>query len=498
MTTKMNKLFDKVPERLFSPLSGKYKAVYSFCLISLYHLLKMNHTEIRRAEYASFLKSQGEEIMNLFNVADDMQEDKEADDSLPSNAEDDASLLSWKVNYTIRKLSRCGWFVISRDAKKNVDYIFIPAYSIKLMEALDKLIYDEGAYLPLVHQTYSELKLEDEKEDDYMYRSLLNAKNNADSLEMSVTLLRQQILIFGDRLSRVLDPNEAIKQHFDEYRVDVSEKYYHPMKTFDSLGLYAQPTIAILNRWLHSERILGLLINQARTEPANKKREASSIASDIIKLIQSIIDIFSHLSSSFNDIDKVNSNYTEAVRKKVTYLSSSNKTTKGKIDKVIIAIATKIRENPSLDYGDIDLINEASGAIKLGRQGYIDSGSMRMPISKGKLEEDGEPLALDDEMLPMEDANLSSLLEEEANRFSDEAIEEYIERNLNGENEGYTDSFDIEEEDELILMLFGIIKSSYGSIHYEASKTRDEVEHQGYRMPQYKMKRKGGKKNVSR
>ena len=108
-----------------------------------------------------------------------------------------------EINEIIRKLAKCGWFIISKDPKTNIDFIYIPAYSIQFIKLLNELTTDAGAYLPLVHQTYSELKLEDEKEDDYMYRSLINAKNNAESLEMSVTLLRQQILVFGNRLTNV-------------------------------------------------------------------------------------------------------------------------------------------------------------------------------------------------------------------------------------------------------------------------------------------------------
>lgn len=499
----MNRLFDKIPEELFSPLSRKYKAVYAFALLSLHHMLRIYHEDIKRSDYAQFLKSQGQEIMALFNVETDRLDDKEESEQVEmtfqTDNENEYALLNEKVNYVIRKLAKCGWYIISRDPKTNIEYIYIPAFSIQFIKLLNELTSDTSAYLPLVHQTYSELKLEDEKEDDYMYRSLLNAKNNAESLEMSVTLLRQQICVFGNKLTQVLDPNEALKQHFDEYRVDIADRYYHPMKTFDSLGLYAQPTIAILNRWLHSERILTLLVKEAKSEPFNRGKDAATLTTEVIKLIQGIVDTFSHLSSKFNEIDQANANYTEAVQKKVNYLSSTDKTVKGKIDRVIMALALEIKNNPALSYEELPLLTKTSESVMLFRQGYLDSFSMTMPFKRGKVEEVYEPLPLDDALFPDEQALLmNEVLQREVDRFSDRAVEDFINRNMGENDEILTDQIDIPDTDSLVLTIFAILKSMLGVLPFKAVKIEDRVEHGGYYMPLYKLTRKGGKKNVSR
>lgn len=499
----MNRLFDKVPEELFSPLSRKYKAVYAFSLVSLYHMLRLYHTDIKRADYVAFLKAQGQEIMELFSVETDRLDDKSAEeqvemDTLPVG-DDAAAILSSKVNYVVRKLAKCGWYIISKDPKDNIEYIYIPAYSIQFIKLLNELTSDAGSYLPLVHQTYSELKLEDEKEDDYMYRSLINAKNNADSLEMSVTLLRQQILVFGNKLTHVLDPNVALKQHFDEYRVDIAERYYHPMKTFDSLGLYAQPTIAILNRWLHSERILTLISKEARSEAVNKGKDVATMTSEVIGLIQSVIDTLSHLASSFNEIDNANANYTEAVQKKINYLSATDKTVKGKVDRIILALSQEISKNPALSYDELPLLKEASSSVMLYRQGCVDSFSMVMPFKRGKVEENIEPLVLEDDLFPDDAAQMmNDVLTSEVNRFSDRAVEEFLNNNMKDRTEMLTNEMDIPDTDSLVLMIFAILKSMLGVLPFKVEKVEDRIEYAGYYMPLYRLTRKGGKKNVSR
>lgn len=498
----MNRLFDKVPEELFSPLSRKYKAVYAFSLISLYHMLKIYHTDIKKVDYVNFLKSQGQEMMKLFSVEtdrlDDKDENEQVEATLPVDPDDEAAVLSEKVNYVVRKLAKCGWFIISKDPKSNVEYIYIPAYSIQFIRLLNDLTADAGSYLPLVHQTYSELKLEDEKEDDYMYRALINAKNNSESLEMSVTLLRQQILVFGNRLTHVLDPNIALKQHFDEYRVDIAERYYHPMKTFDSLGLYAQPTIAILNKWLHSERILNLIVKQARAESSNKGKDVATVTGEVIRLIQFISDTLSHLASQFNEIDNANADYTEAVQKKVNYLSSTDKTIKGKIDRVILALAREIKSNPALNYDQLPILAQASDSLLLYRQGYLDSNSMTMPFRRGKVEESSEYLPIVDDFIPDDSIGFTDKLQSEVDRFSDSAVLEFIESNLGNRDEILTNELNIYNTDALVLTIFAILKSMLGVLPYKVEKIEDRVEYAGYYMPLYKLTKKGGKKNVSR
>lgn len=72
-----------------------------------------------------------------------------------------------------------------------------------MIELLNSLSSDVSFYLPLVHQTYSELKLEDEKEDEFMFRAVLNARKNADELELNVTLLHHSICVFGHKLTTI-------------------------------------------------------------------------------------------------------------------------------------------------------------------------------------------------------------------------------------------------------------------------------------------------------
>lgn len=436
--------------------------------------------------------------MSLFNIKTDQLDDKDESQVISSEASD--SELNEKVNYIIRKLASCGWYIISKNVERNnVELLYIPAYSIQLLKILDELTSDVGSYLPLVHQTYAELNMEDEREDDYMYRSLVNARSNADSIEMAVTLLKQQICVFGNRLTSVLDPNVALKQHFDEYRVLIADRYYHPMKTFDALGLYSQPTITILNRWMKSERIMNILLKEARKEAVNKDKSEEELVVSIMKMIQEIIDIFSRLTSDFKLIDAANAKYTQAVEKKVNYLSSSDKTTKGKIDKIILAMATEIQANPALKYEELPIVNKATETLLLNRQGYLDSSSLTMPFKRG-VQEEGEFLPLDDNFdFDEQSQMMSDYFDNNVLRFSDEVIINFIERNMNGRDEIMTTDADLTSLDNLVMWILAVIKAIHGDIPYIAEKITDQIEYENFLMPLYRFTRKKEQgKNVSR
>ncbi|MEI3532016.1 MAG: hypothetical protein V8Q90_00005, partial [Bacilli bacterium] len=64
-----------------------------------------------------------------------------------------------------------------------------------MIELLNSLSSDVSFYLPLVHQTYSELKLEDEKEDEFMFRAVLNADKCSGFCQINVILLHHSICI---------------------------------------------------------------------------------------------------------------------------------------------------------------------------------------------------------------------------------------------------------------------------------------------------------------
>ncbi len=482
-------LFEKLPENFFSILSRKFKSVYAFSLITLYETLRVYKTQIKKSDYLSALRSHGEEIMNLFDVSLDKLDDKTDEEEV--TFEVDESTLAAKTNYIFRKLLITGWISVERDVKTNVEYVYLPSYSIRMLELLSNLTSNSNLYIPLVHQTYSELCLEDEKEDDYMFKSLVSARKNADELELNVTLLHHSICVFGHNLNSVFEPNEVLRQHFDIYRSEVSDKIYHPMKTYDSLGLYAIPTIEILKRWQRDKRIMGKLVAQARFDSNYLKLKASEVAEVVYKMLQETIDIFGKLNIAFSDIDKANSKYTEAVQKKVNFLSNADKSIKGKLDAIILAMAKGISSSSindaQNDYENVEIISKVGETINIYHQGYLDSDSLTLPF-KRKIKENLDPLPLEDAYFG-DDSLMNDFLDSEVNNFSQDAIIDFYLRNFGDKNVVTTDDFIIEDVDELVLYILGIVKAEFDEMFFSIEKVGEKTINGNFQIPLYKFKR---------
>ena len=476
-------LFSILPEGLFSPLSRKYRAIYAYALITLYHCLKLYNAHILRADYMEMLRAHGQDLASIFNIRSDMDDDQDGDEEVSGEEEGD------KFAYIVRKLAHCGWFQIIKDFKTHEDLIFLPAYSIKLLEVLAELSTQDTTYIPLVHQTYSELKLEDEKEDEYMYRTLANAVHNAQQLELFVTLLYHSIVVYNHRLVGVSSPNEALQQHFDDFRTHVSEPIYHPMKTYDSFGLYSRPIVSILTRWLRDERVVARLASQARLDPSHVGIGQGEATDLVIQDLNSVIDVFNRINRSFNEIDRVNSDYTEAVQRKVNYLSGTDKSVKGKLEKIIASVAKELREHPGANEESSPLLGQLVDTISPVRQGILRPESLYMPFRR-ELRTDEEPLTLADDLGGMDDGLMDSFLSNVVSPYSEEAVESFMRQAFAGRDEITSLDIPMTGIDDLILLILAIVRSGVSSSFYTIEKQADSIVNGGYRMPLYRFVRK--------
>lgn len=480
-------LFEKLPENFFSVLSRKYKAVYSFSLLTLFETLKTYKTRIKKSDYINALRQHGEEIMSLFDVKLDQMDDRNEEEKVDYQLED--SEVYSKINYIFRKLVSTGWIEVEND--RGTDYIFLPSYSIKMLQYISDLTSDTSLYIPLVHQTYSELKMEDEKEDDYMFRSLISANKNADELELNITLLHHSICVFGHKLINEFEPNEVLRQHFDVFRSEVSDKIYHPMKTYDSLSLYAIPVVKILNKWRRDSRIMDKLVIQAGYDSNYSGVSRGELREIINKMIQETIDKFSRLSDAFDEIDRANANYVKSVQKKINFLSNSDKSIKGKLDSIIVELAKNIIASPydiKKDMDKIPLMREASDTIGIWKQGFINSDTLTMPIRRtARVETD--PMLLEEEFSG-DDTLMNEFLENEVNKFSLRSIEEFMLKSFGDKKVIQTKDLKIADMDELVLLILGIVRAEFGNLFYDIEKIGDSVKLGRFLVPNYKFTRK--------
>ena len=107
--------------------------------------------------------------------------------------------------------------------------------------------------------------------------------------------------------------------------------------------------------------------------------------------------------------------------------------------------------------------------------------------------------------MPLDDAfdfesdsavGFQAFLDRELDKFSDEAVMGYIESNMKDKDSIQTEEFSIKDSDELVLYIFGILKSLMGLVPYSVTKLQDRIEYAGYYMPSYQFRRTKKRRNV--
>lgn len=477
-------LFEKLPDNFFSILSSRNKSIYGVALITLYEALTMYRTRIRKSDYLDLLKSKsGDDIVQL--TFDD------EDEFVFENIE---PTLANKANFIVKRLIETGWIYIDYDIKTGTEYILLPSYSINMLKLIYQFADDtSNHYVSYVHTTYSDLKMEDDLQDESMYRTLENAYNNTLSLEIEVTKLDHSIRVFNRQLNDIFEPNDVLKQHFDICREDVVDPIYHPLKTHDSITLYHGPISAILKKWLTVDEVREKIVDQClRENHSIKTREEAQ--NDVVKKINQIQDIYYRLSNDINRIDKTQADYVKASTEKVIFLNNHDKSIKGKLEKIMAVLARNINGGEELNKNYPNITKSVVRSIKLYQQGYMDHSSVTKPYKRSARIET-EPMPIDEFGHTFDENTLNVLLGENV-MYSDENVMEFMSRNFGDKDQITTEDIRLKQVEDFIFLILASIKSTSRVSFYDLSRDEENldisIEKEGkYIVPNFLYTKKG-------
>lgn len=473
-------IFEKIPDNFFSILSSKNKNIYGLALVTLYDALSLYRTRIRKVDYLELLKSRGENEINLLTYEEDTQEEFSKFIEPTFNN---------KVNLILKRLIDTGWIYIEHEIKTGCDYILLPSYSISMLKLLyDFIDQEKNKYISYVHTTYSDLKVEDENQDDYIYRTLENAFYSTKNLEIEVTKLDHSIRVFHKQLANIFDPNQVLVQHFDHCREDVVDPIYHPLKTSDSIVLYNGPITAILKRWLNTPQVLDKLVEQCLKDNNLVKNEREA-QEDIVKKINFIQDTYNRLSLEIEEIDKTQASYTKASTEKVIYLNNNDKSIKGKLETIFLSVAKTLNNEKGTN---TKILKDINNSIRLYQQGYIDSSSLQRPY-KRNLRMDSDPMAIDDFEHESNEGLMQSLLSI-VDQYSDEKVMEFMGEAFEDNKTINIKDINLNDIEDFIMVILGTVKVNSRRSFYEIKRAdpMENLDIREYNVPNYDYIRKEG------
>jgi len=464
-------LFDISAPNYFSIFSGKNKNIYMDSLMILYSFIQNEDVVIKKSDFLSALKDK-EKFLNSLDIEDEdlTKEEKE-------NINEGTTQV--KASFILNRLIETSWINVVMDIDSYEEIIVLPPYTISILKTFNDIVSDEESpYISLVHSTYSELKLEDEEQDDLLYATLLRSYENTKKLKIELITLSHSIKIFQNRLTKLFETNDVLFHYFDIYKKKISDRYYHPLKTFDSVAKYKRPIIKILTRWLDDKDIRNKLILQASISA--KSINKSDIENEIITKINYITDTYESINKLISSVDKENNLYTKASTQKILYLNNSDKTIKGHLENIFKHYASKINEHKEL----AKILTSMQDSFSFYEEGYIDSDSITLPLLK-KYKEKGEPMEIFTSY--SDDTMMDSFIEETKNMYNDERIFDYMLKSFGKKNKITSKDFYINNFESLILFMLASVKYNDESNFYnvEINLENKEVINGDYLIPDF-------------
>ena len=469
-------LFDIIPENYFGLFGGKNKAIYLDSLMVLYNLLESDEAFIKKSDFVKTLRERGKELESF--TYEDEEFDATQDNSLL------AETASGKAGYIVKRLEETGWIDVMMDPDTFEESIIMPQYSILILKAFKDIISDEESpYMALVHATYSELKLEDEEQDELMYATLSRCYDNTKRLKVELITINHSIRIFQNRLSKLFDTNRVLHDYFDIYKSKIVDRYYHPLKTFDSVAKFKRPIIRILDKWINDRNLREKITKQAVLSNPTETREA--MEADVIEKINYITDTYEKLNATISSIDKENNAYTKSSANKILYLNNNDKTIKGHLENILKEYAKSTNDPRRLR----KILTKMQDSIYFYEQGYINGDSLTLPILR-KIREDDLPM----ELVSFDDAAdflMSDFIEETRLIFTDEKVYGFMELAFGDKQEINISEIPIVDADAFICLILAVIKKDDENCFYwveEVDKTK--IHSYGYIVPNFKFIRK--------
>lgn len=480
------RLFDSLPESFFSILVGKNKDVYAMALSILYKSLQTDEMSIKKDDFLRMLRENlSDLVMKL-----DLEEESDEEELIANPS------LNSRSAFIVRRMQEVGWIDVQIHNESFDEYIALPSFSIKFLSVLNEITNEsEVAYNSLVHSTYSELKLEDEMPDEHLYLTLLRAYENTKKLRIELVTLGHSIRIFQHKLGSLFTTNEVLRDHFDEYKVRISDRLYHPLKTFDSVSRFKRPIIAILQKWLRNDEIRNRLVSQSFLW--RKTKDASEAESDLIEKINYIQDMYEQLDRMILDIDNSHSEYTKSTASKIIYFNNNDKTIKGHLETIFksYAKANSMLETQGQSKDIRFILSSMQDSLNFHEQGYIDPESITLPIVR-QYRMEGEPMQIINNLDEAGDFIMQNFLDQTRNNYSDARIYSFMETAFGTGDYVEVEDIPLPDYDAFILVILATLRRNDEHCFYVVEMEDGSVATQGYILPRMAFRRKESLTNV--
>ena len=464
------KLFDVIPNDLFSILASPNRILYADALDVLYEAYQEN-LKIPEDTLYSMLRSKLEQ-----QLADATFEGEDID-------EEELRDISGRARFLIRKLHSKGWFEKERGEDFD-EYITVPGYSSRLLELFHQLRDNSPIRgYSYVFGTYSALKVADESNSMYeKVAAVYSAYENTQALIKLLQMVYHNVKHFFQIQIKMQEVNAVLASHFDDFGQKVVEAYIRPLKIKDSVPKYRVPIQTILTKWMENESSLLALSNAALQDRRGATLE--ECRRDLLQKVFWVKDRYDSIEHDYLDeIDRQVRRYTRATTQKLENLTNRDYNVRGNLNYLLRALGQD-RRNSEI----VDLIQPA---FQLYEQSFFSEKSLWYRKRPGKRTK-AEPVHIEENRLDA--AAAAQAMELLRTEYSRSAIAAYVEKWLGDRGICYSKDMHLTDDKAYIMSMLAVLIGSDSSTTYRIRELAGSFTENGYTIPQLQITRKEGKK----
>ncbi|WP_279123827.1 Wadjet anti-phage system protein JetA family protein [Holdemania filiformis] len=463
-------LFKRIPDKFFNILTSRKKELYVEALFVLRQAFK-TELVIKREDLISMLVNSLENNIIQADFSEEAQE--------MGVGKEEQNEISGKAHLLIRKLRDTGWIELEYERNSFDENITIPDYAIDVINLLyDLSVNRVKEYNSYVYATYAAIKNSGEN-SDYLYQALQAAYQNTVKLVDELKLLFNNIKRYYQKIHDVTSINALLEEHFDQYKEQIIDTFYYPLKTIDSVPRFKYSILSNLNEWIMDERIISNIVTQG----VNRHVFSDEIAGrdETLHMINSIADTYESIEGMITEIDKKHIEYINASIDRIRYQMNADRSIKGKL----ITVLKHIDEEK--------VFVKMNDHIEAYQHGFMDMQSLYNRV-KRTVKTEGKPLPI---LETKENLNIiEGFLSDVKKQYSNKKIDKYINECFNGKQEFFTEDAIIKTSEDFILFLLGTLRGREKSARYQVEFTKGNINLNGYSLPRLHFIMKNGAKDV--
>ncbi len=458
----MKTLFDILPADFFKPLTSKYRQEYADCIMRLFNAFK---PEI----------SYG---VNRDIVVKELTDYFEADDAEMSF--DDEVYVSdarEKANGVIAILKKCGWIEYEQEMNHQINVILCE-YAIPVIDSMNRIIREEEAeYQGIISQIHASLQNEELYGKPYEL-IIKGVQENTERLLSELKKLNASIKRHMDQQTNDMDAEEIL-DHFFEYHKNIGSKAYLRMKTSENISYFRTAIIERIGQIMESTEIMERAI--AGYMEVEETEDQEKAYDEVISMLIDIKSSFYRLDDIIDEIDRMHARYMRSAVMRARFLLATGNNLEGKLSRIIDFYVQQMNSGEEESF---------EGLFSLYPQNYISPESIQtIPVTK-KMDaisrfSNQAQLSEADRLLYKE-----ALRRKNRSRFSRKNINEYVINLLGDRDKMPVTEVPVESVRDLIRIIYISIYSGNRSNNYEISRSRKQVEIQGYSLPYFDIVKK--------